>query len=58
MIQFIFLLILCLFVLNCDARKYLETGDTLALILGVIIGSGGILACLGKYVRRLRNPNY
>jgi len=29
-----------------------DGGDTVALILGLIIGISGILACLGAYARR------
>lgn len=31
----------------------MEFGDGLALILGLFIGTVGILACIGKYARKL-----
>lgn len=60
MIQFVILVALCLLVLSVDGADASGMGfaDALALILGLVIGTVGILACLGRYARRLRAEQF
>lgn len=60
MIQFVLLISLCLLVLSVDRADAsgMDFADTVALILGLVIGTVGILACLGRYARRLRAEQY
>ena len=60
MIQFVLLVSLCLLVLSVDRADAsgMDFADTLALILGLALGTIGILACLGRYARRLRAEQF
>uniref|UniRef100_A0A8D8F7P0 (northern house mosquito) hypothetical protein n=1 Tax=Culex pipiens TaxID=7175 RepID=A0A8D8F7P0_CULPI len=60
MIQFVLLISLCLLVLSVDRADAsgMDFADTVALILGLVIGTVGVLACLGRYARRLRAEQY
>lgn len=59
MLHLIFTIIFCLLITNVEMVKAegLNFGDGLALILGFILATLGILACLGKYARRI-SSNY
>lgn len=41
-----------------SAGSGMQFGDGLALVLGVILTTLGILACLGKYARKLSVNQY
>lgn len=60
MIQFVLLVSLCLLVLSVDRADAsgMDFADTVALILGLALGTIGILACLGRYARRLRAEQF
>lgn len=60
MIQFVILISLCILVLSVDRADAsgMDFADALALILGLIIGTIGILACIGRYARRLRAEQF
>lgn len=61
MIQYVLLVSLCLLVLSADradASSGMGFADTVALILGLALGTVGILACLGRYARRLRAEQF
>lgn len=60
MIQFAVLIALCVLVLSVDRADASGMGlaDTVALILGLVIGTIAVLACLGRYVRRMRAERF
>lgn len=37
---------------SAEAASGMDFGDAMALIFGLVIGTVGILACLGKYARK------
>merc|ERR1712212_733983 len=51
LVAFLSSLIAMLLLLPSGAEAF-DGGDTVALLLGLIIGISGILACLGAYARR------
>lgn len=54
MIQHIFCIIICILLGNVESvEASMDFGDTLALILGLSVGTIAILACLGRHARRL-----
>lgn len=54
---FMFLCILLSSVQSAEASG-MEFGDGVALILGLILSTIGVLACIGKYARKLSgSPN-
>lgn len=54
MIQYIFCIVLCILLGSVESvEASMDFGDTLALVLGLSVGTIAILACLGRHARRL-----
>jgi hypothetical protein len=59
MIQYCLLFVLCILTLGVQSvDASMGFSDTVALILGLIVSTIGILACCGKYARKLQANQY